>query len=387
MIFLLLACAELNFDNELAKDDDGDGYSEFEGDCDDDNPDKSPEDVDGDGLSSCETDCDDTDPQLNQIDFDGDGISTCDGDCRDDDPRFQKDNCPNMIRIEAGSFTMGSPEDEVGRNDDEDLHQVTLTHDFEIMSTEVTQSLYTILTGENPSYFEDCGEGCPIEFINWNKAAYAANAMSDLEGYESCYDCVVSGSTTCRPIGSPYECSGFRLPTEAEWEYAARFGMDASFWTPRGGEDLPDFASVETTAELEEEQDQNVCDASQLILSEGTQLTTIAWFCANNLAQVNEAEGYGTKKVASLTPNGFGLYDMHGNVYEWIHDGYGPYETDAIDPFGLEETEEGNWNNQRIMRGGFWGEHPKNLRAANRVQQSSTITYKYVGFRLARTAN
>ena len=387
MLLFFLSCAELNFENELATDNDDDGYSEFEGDCDDNNYDKSPEDRDGDGLSSCQEDCDDNDASLNQIDFDQDGISSCDGDCRDDDPRFQKDNCPVFVDIEAGTFLMGSPDDEIGRNDDEVQHQVTLTHNFEIMTTEVTQSLFLILTDQNPSHFLGCGDGCPVDSVNWSIAAFAANAMSEIEEYERCYDCAVSSSITCRPIGNPYECSGYRLPTEAEWEYAARFGSNSAFWTPRGGEELPDFASVNTSEELEEEEDGNVCDASQLILSEGTALSTLAWFCANNLDNVNGQEGNGTKETALLTPNGYGLYDMHGNVYEWIHDGYGAYENNATDPYGKEETDGGDWNNQRIMRGGFWGEHPKNLRSANRVQQSSTITYKYTGFRLARTTD
>lgn len=387
MLLLILSCAELNFDNDLATDNDEDGYSEFDGDCDDNNPDKSPEDKDGDGLSSCQNDCDDNDTSLNQLDLDQDGVTSCDGDCRDDDPRFQVDNCPNFVTIEAGSFFMGSPEDEIGRNDDEQRHQVRLNHDFEIMTTEVTQSLFYILTEKKPSYFPDCGDSCPVENVNWGMAVFTANLMSELEGYELCYTCEEDSPGDCRPKGNPYECSGYRLPTEAEWEYAARFGSDAAFWTPTGGEELPPFASTEATDELEEEENANVCDASQLILSEGTALSTMAWFCANNTANVNGQEGYGTKPVGLLTPNGYGLYDMHGNVYEWVHDGYGPYTPDVEDPYGMEETEDGDWNVRRVMRGGFWGEHPKNLRSANRVGQSSTITYQYTGFRLARTAD
>ena len=146
MLIFLLSCAELNFDNDLAVDNDDDGYSEFDGDCDDTDPDKSPEDKDGDGLSSCQDDCDDNDTSLNRLDVDQDGVTSCDGDCRDDDPRFQVDNCPIFVTIESGSFFMGSPEDEIGRNEDERRHQVRLNHDFEIMTTEVTQSLFYILT-------------------------------------------------------------------------------------------------------------------------------------------------------------------------------------------------------------------------------------------------
>ena len=86
-------------------------------------------------------------------------------------------------------------------------------------------------------------------------------------------------------------------------------------------------------------------------------------------------------------PNGYGLYDMHGNVYEWIHDGYDSYPSSAVtDPYGTDTINDA-WNNFRIIRGGFWGTHPKNLRSANRVEQSSTVTYQYTGFRLARTVD
>ena len=202
MLLLILSCAELNFDNDFAIDNDGDGFSVFDGDCDDTNPDKNPEDKDGDGLSSCQDDCDDNDTSLNRIDLDQDGVTSCDGDCRDDDPRFQIDNCPVFAQIESGSFFMGSPEDEVGRNDDELVHQVQLSHDFEIMTTEVTQSLFHILTNTRPAHFSSCGASCPIENINWSMSAYAANLMSDLEGYEQCYNCEGSTPPTCRPKGN-----------------------------------------------------------------------------------------------------------------------------------------------------------------------------------------
>ena len=319
-----------------------------------------------DDYTTDATDCDDLDADLNPMDLDGDGESSCEGDCRDEDDRFTSISCPAFIEIEGGTFRMGSPESEPGRDEDELQHGVTLSHDFELMSTEVTQGLYSLLMGNNPSDFLDCGSDCPVENVNWHSAAAAANKFSELEGLPPCYDCEAGGSIySCISPEDPYACEGYRLPTEAEWEYAARFGTEKSFWTPRGGGDLDDdFATS--------------CDMAETVLDDGTQLTDLAWFCANNLDVGND--GNGTKPVAQLVPNGHGLFDMHGNVYEWVHDGYEEYpDSNVTDPKG----DDGNVN--KVLRGGRWSLHGKEMRCAEREVQSSTLVYNFLGFRMART--
>jgi formylglycine-generating enzyme required for sulfatase activity len=210
-----------------------------------------------------------------------------------------------FVRIEPGSFTMGSPGSEEGRDNDEAQHAVTLTRGFCLMATEVTQGQWRSVMGSNPSGFASCGASCPVEQVSWDDAVAYANRKSQAEGLQPCYE----GSTFVG-VG----CTGYRLPTEAEWEYAARAGTTGA----RHGS-----------------------------------LDAVAWHVGNS--------GGTTHPVGQKQANAWGLYDMLGNVWEWTSDWYGSYPGGAVtDPVGAST------GSNRVLRGGSWYSHARLARAAYR---------------------
>ena len=188
-------------------------------------------------------------------------------------------------------------------NDDliDPLGKYALHHDFYIMTTEVTQGMFEGLMGYNPSTY--LGNYRPVETISWKEAAQFANALSLNQGFEECYTCTENG--VCTDAFPMYRCEGYRIPTDSEWELAARSGTKDDFWTGNGTL-LGGHVAYESRCGVS--YDSFIEDGQSNPL-----LRDFAWFCSTN--NINGfAEG--TKDVGQLIPNGFGLYDIHGNVSE-----------------------------------------------------------------------
>ena len=201
--------------------------------------------------------------------------------------------------IPAGTFMMGSPEIEPGRDTDETQHKVRLTRGFYLQTTEVTQGQWkAVMSGVNPSSFNTCGDDCPVETVSWDDVQvflFWLNFWSAVFGE-----------------GTPY-----RLPTEAECEYAARAGSTTAF--ANGGITVDGYGCSPVDPNLD----------------------LMGWYCGN--------AGSATHPVARKKPNSWGLYDMHGNVWEWVQDWSGVYPSGSVtDPTGPST------GSSRVARGGGW---------------------------------
>ncbi len=216
----------------------------------------------------------------------------------------------NMIKVDGGTFTMGATSEMTTPNYyEKPTHQVTLSS-YYIGESEVTQALWTAVMGNNPSYFK--GDNLPVEQVSW----------------EDCQTFIgrLNGLTSKR----------FRLPTEAEWEYAARGGKRSNHTQYSGGSMIDD----------------------------------VAWYDGNS--------GSKTHSVKTKKPNELGLYDMSGNVMEWCQDWYGSYSSNAqTNPTGPDS------GSYRVLRGGGWGSVERGCRSSFRAYASPGYLYYSLGFRLA----
>lgn len=240
---------------------------------------------------------------------------------------------PSMKLIPKGVFIMGSPTTEAGRLANEVQHMVTLTTDFWMAESEVTQRQYRNLMGRNPSYFQ--GDDLPVENVSWIDAIAYCNALSAKESLPPCYQ--ISGTTVGWTNGA--KCTGYRLPTEAEWEYVARSPVEKVY----AGSDTVDG---------------------------------VAWYSGN--------AGSKTHAVRTKAPNGRGLFDLSGNVWEWVWDWYQVnYEASPVtDPSGPSVQPA---SDDRVVRGGSWDYAAPFARVAQRNENLASGGLYSLGIRIVRS--
>ena len=214
-----------------------------------------------------------------------------------------------FVRVPAGEFLMGSTSEEASSRE-QPVTRVRISRAFELGKHEVTQAEWEAVMGSNPSGFDECGGDCPVERVSWDEVQEFIGRLNALEGE-----------------------ARYRLPTEAEWEYAARAGTSGDRY--------------------------------------GGDLDAIAWYGGNS--------GDRTHAVGQKAPNAWGLHDMLGNVLEWVQDWYGEYPGGSVtDPQGPAS------GSYRVFRGGGWIYYAGNCRVSNRFDDPSGFRLYFLGFRLLR---
>jgi len=227
-----------------------------------------------------------------------------------------------FVYIKPGTFMMGSPPSEPGRDDDERQHRVTLTKGYYMQTTEVTQGQWKAVMGSNPSHFKNSGDDCPVEMVSWNDVQEFIRKLNQIEGTDK-----------------------YRLPTEAEWEYACRAGTETPY----------SFGLCLST-------DQANYDGNYPLPG-----------CSRGGYHHNPVS------VANFPANAWGLYGMHGNVWEWCQDWKEDYPSGSVtDPEGPSSGY--RW----VLRGGSWSNAARDCRSATRLI-SPAVCSKCFGFRLAMT--
>jgi formylglycine-generating enzyme required for sulfatase activity len=228
--------------------------------------------------------------------------------------------CPEMVVLLPGSFDMGTNN---GDADEYPVHRVVIAKSFAIGKTEITQAQWRAvmrdqgrnIEGNDPSYFSSCGNDCPVEQVSWNDVQIFIQKLSAKTRKQ------------------------YRLPSEAEWEYACRAGGQ-----------------------------QQYCGSDNV--------DKVAWYSAS----ADDEGGKSTAQVAGKEPNAFGLYDMSGNVWEWVADSY-------HNSYKGAPTDARSWQSDgklRVLRGGSWFNQSSSVRAASRHKEVPIFRSRFAGFRVVR---
>ncbi len=248
----------------------------------------------------------------------------------------------DMVLVEGSKFSMGDT-NSVGRSDEKPIHEVEL-NSFLISKIQVTQKIWNLATESNPSNFH--GFDLPVEHISWYECIEFCNNLSLLAGFTPCYTIdknnpdpnnVNKNDSMKWTVTCNWEADGYRLPTEAEWEFAAKGGLNSNFYNFSGSDNEYD----------------------------------VAWHKDNS--------GYKTQNVGQKKPNELGLYDMSGNVWEWCWDWYDAYSSEPqANPKGAEN------GSYRVLRGGSWADSRNYERVAGRGKENATGKYTSIGVRIVR---